>query len=278
MGTLGLWGWAGGAWCWGQPGDITGDTREGTLEWNAFLWEPWGCGAGQGVSSIGGILGASQGTHGMGGHQGRDAGVGGNKERMHSYGNPGAVGLGRGCLALGTSWGHHWGHMGWGDTREGMLEWGSTGMECIPMGILGLWGWAGDPWCWGQPGDMAGDTREGTLEWNAFLWEPWGWAGGAWCWGHPGGITGDTWDGGTPEWGSTRKECIPMGTLGLWGWAGAAWQWGHPGDMAGDTWDGGTPGKGHRSGGQQGGGKFLWEYRGCGAGWGLPGVGGSLGT
>ena len=96
MGTLGLWGWAGGAWQWGHPGGITGDTWDG-------LTPGKGCWSG-----------------------------------MHSYGNPGVVGLGRGCLVLGAAWGHHRGHMGWGDTREGMMEWGATRKECIPMGILGL--------------------------------------------------------------------------------------------------------------------------------------------
>ena len=164
------------------------NTREGMLEWNAFLWEPWGCGARKGVPGVGGSLGASQGTHGMGGHQGRDDGVGGNKEGMHSYGNlgagqglpgvgdisgdtwdggtigkgcwsgmhshgnPGAVGLGRGSPVLGAAWGH----VGCGDTREGTLEWGSARKECIPMGTLRLWGWAGGAWRWGHPG---GDTE-----------------------------------------------------------------------------------------------------------------------
>ena len=54
------------------------------LEWNAFLWEPWGCGAGQGIPGVGGSLG----TCGMWGHQGRDTGVGVSKEGMHSYWEP----------------------------------------------------------------------------------------------------------------------------------------------------------------------------------------------
>ena len=62
-----------------------------------------------------------------------------------------------------------WRHVGWGDTREGMLEWGSARKECIPMGILGLWGWAGGLQCWGHHWGHMGwgdnrDTREGMLE------------------------------------------------------------------------------------------------------------------
>ena len=67
----------------------------------------------------------------MGGHQGRDAGVGVNKEKMYFYGNLGAVGLGRGSAVLGAAWGHDRGHQG-GDTRvglnrDGMHSYGNPG-------------------------------------------------------------------------------------------------------------------------------------------------------
>ena len=33
-----------------------------------------------------------------------------------------SVGIAMGMLGLG--WGRQWGHVGWGDTREGTMEWG----------------------------------------------------------------------------------------------------------------------------------------------------------
>ena len=170
--------------------------------------------------------------------------MGVNKEGINSYGNPGVVGLGGGCLVLGAAWGHHWGHMGWVDAREGTLEWGATRKECIPMGILGL-----DRGCLvlgtslgtrGMGGHQGRDAGVGLNKVKMYFYGNLGAVGlgrGSAVLGTSSGHEmghmgcGDNSEG-TPEWGSARKECIPMGTLRLWGWAGGAWRWGHPG---GDT-------------------------------------------
>ena len=111
----------------------------------------------------------------MGGHQGRDTGGGVNRDGMHSYGNPGLWGWAGGAWC----WWQH-GDMT-GDTREGMLEWGSARKECIPIG-----------------NPEAVGLGRGCLVLGA-------------AWGHVG--WGDTREG-MMEWGSTGMECIPIGTLG----------------------------------------------------------------
>lgn len=70
--------------------------------------------------------------------------------RLHSYGNPIALGLGRGER------GDIAGDTGVGVNGEGMQLSRSVG---IPMGILGLWGWAGGARQWG--GEGRGDTSWG---------------------------------------------------------------------------------------------------------------------